>query len=148
MDWALGGDVVVERNAITLRHQPGSTVTIREPGCFLERSEALATICTVDADGYYSCLYENVPATYVTSRFRRNNWCWLEVERAVSQITTAWRKMVTLDVHTEQREAWLGGDLGGDVLERVRRLEADARATSGKLDALLAHLKVPAPQSN
>ena len=103
--------------------------------CFLERSEALATICTVDADGYYSCLYENVPATYVTSRFRRNNWCWLEVERAVSQITTAWRKMVTLDVHTEQREAWLGGDLGGDVLERVRRLEADARATSGKLDA-------------
>ena len=64
----------------------------------------------------------------------------------MSQITTAWRKMVTLDVHTEQREAWLGGDLGGDVLERVRRLEADARATSGKLDALLAHLKVPAPQ--
>jgi hypothetical protein len=56
--------------------------------------------------------------------------------------------MVTLDVHTEQREAWLGGDLGGDVLERVRRLEADARATSSKLDALLAHLKVPAPQSN
>ena len=141
-------DVVVERNAISLRHQPGSTVTIREPGCFLERSEALATICTVDADGYYSCLYENVPATYVTSRFRRNNWCWLEVERAVSQITTAWRKMVTLDVHTEQREAWLGGDLGGDVLERVRRLEADARATSSKLDALLAHLKVPAPQGN
>ena len=35
-----------------------------------------------------------------------------------------------------------GGDLGGDVLERVRRLEADARATSSKLDALLAHLKV------
>merc|ERR1711871_52855 len=34
-------DVVVERAAITLRHQPGSTVTIREPGCFLERSEAL-----------------------------------------------------------------------------------------------------------
>jgi hypothetical protein len=141
-------DVVVERAAITLRHQPGSTVTIREPGCFLERSEALATICTVDSDGYYSCLYENVPATYVTSRFRRNNWCWLEVERAISQITTAWRKMVTLDVHTEQREAWLGGDLGGDVLERVRRLEADTRATSSKLDALLAHLKVPAPQGD
>jgi hypothetical protein len=138
-------DVVVEHAQITLRHQPGSLVTIREPGCFLERAESRATICTVCADGYYSCLYENVPATYVTSRFRKNGFNWLEVERAISQITTAWRKMVSLDVHREQKE--IMGETGGGVLERVRRLEAVAQATQGKLDLLLAHLKVPTNNS-
>ena len=138
-------DVVVEHAQITLRHQPGSLVTIREPGCFLERAESRATICTVCADGYYSCLYENVPATYVTSRFRKNGFNWLEVERAISQITTAWRKMVSLDVHREKRE--ITGETGGGVLERVRRLEAASKETQGKLDLLLAHLKVPTNNS-
>ena len=136
-------DIVVKADQIEARYQPGAKIHVREAGCFLERSENPCVVCTVNDDGTYTCLYAHVPASYVTERFRQDGWSWLEVERSVNAITTAWRKMVALDHQMQQKAR----EPGGTVMDRVARLETGQKATAAKLDALLAHLKVPNPAS-